>query len=56
MQLDALLDPSPKPTFCPKWEVSVNVGLEEGQVGRFPETYDDPFIPGGLIIHLTFKD
>ena len=20
----------PKPTFCPKWEVSVNVGLEEG--------------------------
>ena len=22
--------PSPKPTFCPKWEVSVNVGLGEG--------------------------
>ena len=21
---------SPKPTFCPKWEVSVNVGLGEG--------------------------
>ena len=22
--------PSPKPAFCPKWEVSVNVGLGEG--------------------------
>ena len=22
--------PTPKPTFCPKWEVSVNVGLGEG--------------------------
>ena len=22
--------PSPKPTFCPKWEVSINVGLGEG--------------------------
>ena len=22
--------PSPKPPFCPKWEVSVNVGLREG--------------------------
>ena len=22
--------PSPKPTFCPKWEVSVNDGLGEG--------------------------
>ena len=28
--------PSPKPAFCPKWEVSVNVGLEEGKVGSFP--------------------
>ena len=27
----------PKPTFCPKWEVSVNVGLGEGYVGSFPE-------------------
>lgn len=25
--------PSPKPTFCPKWEVSVNVGLGKGGVG-----------------------
>ena len=25
--------PSSKPTFCPKWEVSVNVGLGEGWVG-----------------------
>ena len=32
---------SPKPTFCPKWEVSVNVGLGEGKVGSFPETYND---------------
>ena len=31
-----------KPTFCPKWEVSVNVGLGEGYVGSFPETYNDP--------------
>ena len=28
--------PSPKPTFSPKWEVSVNVGLGEGWVGSFP--------------------
>ena len=34
--------PSPKPTFCPKWEVSVNVGLGEGQVGSFPGTHNDP--------------
>ena len=32
---------SPKPTFCPKWEVSVNVGLGKGKVGSFPETYND---------------
>ena len=30
--------PSLKPSFCPKWEVSVNVGLGEGEVGSFPET------------------
>ena len=30
------------PTFCPKREVSVNVGLGEGQVGSFLETYNDP--------------
>ena len=29
--------PFPRPTFCPKWEVSVNVGLGEGYVGSFPE-------------------
>ena len=23
--------PSPKPTFCPKWQVSVNVGLKRGR-------------------------
>ena len=34
--------PSPKPTFCPKWEVSVNVDLREGYVGSFPATYHDP--------------
>ena len=32
--------PSPKPTFCPKWGVSVNVDLGEGWVGSFPETYE----------------
>ena len=30
--------PSPKPTFCPKWEESANAGLREGWVGSFPET------------------
>ena len=34
--------PSSKPTFCPKREVSVYVGLGEGKVGSFPETYNDP--------------
>ena len=31
------------PTFCPKWEASVNVGLGEGQVGSFPETHDPKY-------------
>ena len=39
----AHLPPAPKPKFCPKWKVSVNVGLGEGWVGSFPETYNDPF-------------
>ena len=34
--------PSPKPTFCPKWKISVNVGSQEGYVGSFPEKYNDP--------------
>ena len=29
--------PSPTPTFSPKREVDVNVGLGEGEVGSFPE-------------------
>ena len=29
-----LVYPSPKPTFCPKWEVSVNIGLGGGGVDR----------------------
>ena len=33
-----LTHPSPKPTFCPKQGVSVNVGLGQGQVGSFWET------------------
>ena len=28
--------PSPKPTFCPKWEVSFNVDLGKGWLGSFP--------------------
>ena len=28
--------PSPKPNICPKWEVSVTLGLGEGWVGSFP--------------------
>ena len=28
--------PYPNPTFCPKWEVNVNVDLGEGQAGSFP--------------------
>ena len=33
--------PPPKPTFCPKREISVNISLGEGpgKVGSFPETY-----------------
>ena len=27
--------PSPNPTFCPKWEVTVNADLGEGYVGSF---------------------
>ena len=27
------LPTSPEPAFCPKWEVSVNVGFGEGSVG-----------------------
>ena len=30
--------PCPKPIFCPKWEVSVNVELGKGLVVSFPET------------------
>ena len=30
--------PSPKPTFCPKREVSFDDGLGKGLVGSFPET------------------
>ena len=38
--------PSPKPTFCPNWEVSDNVDLGEGWVVSFPETEIDPrFFP-----------
>ena len=38
--------PSPKPTFCHKWEVSVDVGLGEGWVGSFPPAYNDPCSEG----------
>ena len=34
--------PSPKPTFCTRCEVSFDVGLGEGEVGNFPEMYNDP--------------
>ena len=47
--------PSPKPTFCPKWDVSVNVGLGEGYVGSFPETYNDPPVPGVQIVECGEK-
>ena len=33
--------PSPKPIFCPNWEVSVDVGLGEGWMGSL-ETYNNP--------------
>ena len=29
--------PSPKSQFCPKWEVSVNVDLREGQVVSYQD-------------------
>ena len=32
--------PSPKPTFCPKWELSVNVGLgKRGAVGSWDSVW-----------------
>ena len=37
---------SPKPKFCHKWEASVDVGLQEGWVGSFPPTYNDPCSEG----------
>ena len=36
--------PFPKATICPKWEASVNVGVEEGKVSSFTEMYDGPLI------------
>ena len=30
--------PLPKPSFCPKGDVSVNVSLGEGCIGSFPGT------------------
>ena len=33
--------PSPKPIFCLKLQVSVEVCLGEGWVGSFPETYNE---------------
>ena len=33
--------PSSKPTFCLKWEVSVNAGLGEGWVDSFQETLNE---------------
>ena len=47
--------PSPRPTFCPKGDVSVNVGLGEGYVGSFQETYNDPPIPGVQIVECGEK-
>ena len=34
--------PSPKPTLTLTSHLGQNVGLGEGQVGSFPQTYDDP--------------
>ena len=34
--------PSPKPSFFPKWEVSVIVSLGAGFLGSFSETLIDP--------------
>ena len=36
--------PSPKATFCPKWDVSVHVGSGKGEMDSFPETSKDPKI------------
>ena len=33
--------PSPKPTFTLTYHLGQNVGLREGYVGSFPETYND---------------
>ena len=36
--------PSPKPTTALTSHLGQNVGLGEGEVGSFPETYNDPII------------
>ena len=36
--------PSPKPALTLTSHVGQNVGLGEGQVGSFPETYNDPYM------------
>ena len=43
--------PSPKPTFFPRREVSVNAGLGEGKVRSFSDTYYDPYKP----VHTTTR-
>ena len=46
--------PSPKSTFCPEREVSVNVGSGEGWKGSFPETLIDPdanWVSGKLLTY-----
>ena len=35
-------NPSPKPTLTLFSHLGQNVGVEEGSVGTFPETYNDP--------------
>ena len=45
--------PSLKLTFCPEWEVSFAVALGEGQVGSFPETYNDTVRLREMTFHLS---
>ena len=47
MYWETATHPSPKLTFCPKRQVTVNVRLGEGYVGSFPETYIDPILSWG---------
>ena len=47
--------PSPKPISTLTSQIGQNVGLGEEQVASFPETYNDPPVPGSQIVGKSQK-